>query len=225
MTLTDPPHRPVAEEAYVQTAEWVAGALGVDPARGLGLAEAQDRLARFGPNELETDQPPPGWQRFMAQFRDGLVTLLLGAAVVSVALWLYERDMPLPYEAFAILAIVFLNAVLGFVQEARAERAVAALQAMSAARARVLREGEAREVPAREVVPGDVLLVEEGDAISADARLVQAVSLRTLEASLTGESLTVNKATAPWTVRLPWATAVTFSSPAQWSAQDADGRW
>ncbi|UQN08481.1 cation-translocating P-type ATPase [Deinococcus sp. QL22] len=180
-----------------QTSEQVARAQRVDPVEGLSNAEAQTRLASAGFNELEAEPSLPAWRRFLAQFQNTLVILLLVATAISVGLWLYERDSALPYEGLAILSIVLINAVLGYVQEARAEQAVAALKAMSAASARVLRSGEPRSVPAREVVPGDVLLLEEGDTIPADARLTQAIALRTLEASLTGESLPADKDTLP----------------------------
>jgi Ca2+-transporting ATPase len=108
-------------------------------------------------------------------------------------LWLIERDSALPYEAIAIFAIVVLNAALGYVQQTRAERAVAALRGLSAAQAHVVRDGELRTVPAAELVPGDIILVEEGDRIPADARLLQSTALQTAEAALTGESLPVQK--------------------------------
>jgi Ca2+-transporting ATPase len=135
--------------------------------------------------------------RFLSQFQDVLVILLLIATAVSAGLWMFERDAALPYEAIAILAVVLLNATMGYVQESKAEAAVAALHAMSAADATVIRSGERRGVRAAEVVPGDVILVEEGDTIPADARLVESAALQTAEAALTGESLPVSKNTAP----------------------------
>ena len=122
-----------------------------------------------------------------------LVILLLVATAISAALWLFERDAALPYEAIAIFAVVLLNAIMGFVQEARAEQAVAALRQMSAAKANVVRDGERQRVPAAELVPGDIMLIEEGDTIPADARLIRDVALQTAEAALTGESLPVSK--------------------------------
>ena len=182
---------------YRQAVEEVVAELGCDPRRGLSSEEARARLERYGPNELEAEKPVPAWRRFLAQFRDTLVILLLIATAVSVGLWAYERDSALPYEGLAIFAIVLLNGILGYVQESRAERAVAALRAMSAAEASVVRDGERRSVPASELVPGDVILVEEGDTIPADARLVQSTALQASEASLTGESLPVQKDVRP----------------------------
>ena len=145
---------------YRRTVEEVVAGLGSDAWRGLSSEEACARLDRYGPNELEAEKPVPAWRRFLAQFRDTLVILLLIATAVSVGLWAYERDSALPYEGLAIFAIVLLNGILGYVQESRAERAVAALRAMSAAEAGVVRDGERRSVPASELVPGDVILVE-----------------------------------------------------------------
>jgi len=125
-----------------------------------------------------------------------LVLLLLAATAISVALWLVERDTPLPYDAIAILAIVLLNAALGYVQEERAAEAVAALRTMSAAEASVVRDGVRQRVPARTIATGDLLIVEEGDTVPADARIVQATALQVSEAALTGESVPVEKATA-----------------------------
>jgi Ca2+-transporting ATPase len=172
-------------------------ALGSDAQRGLSSSEARQRLARYGRNELLSEPPMPAWRRFLAQFQNVLVILLLVATVVSVLVWLYERESALPYEGIAIFIIVLLNGILGFVQEDRAEKSVAALQAMAATGANVLRDGKRMTIPAAEVVPGDIMLLEEGDTVSADGRLLQAVRLQTAEAALTGESLPVSKSIAP----------------------------
>ena len=125
-----------------------------------------------------------------------LVILLLAAALVSAGLWMLERDRALPYEALAILAVVLLNALMGYVQQSRAEQAVAALRRMSAAHASVVRDGARQSIPAAEVVPGDVIVVEEGDTIPADARMIRSTALQAAEAALTGESLPAQKDTA-----------------------------
>ena len=143
------------------------------------------------------EKPVPAWRKFLAQFQDSLVILLLIAATISAVLWLYERESPLPYEAISIFAIVVLNALMGYLQESRAESAVAALSQMAAGRAQVVRDNERQSVPAAEVVPGDIILIEEGDTIPADARLIQTTALQTAEAALTGESLPVSKDIAP----------------------------
>jgi P-type Ca2+ transporter type 2C len=172
-------------------------ALGSDPVRGLSEAEARARLEHTGRNELISEPPVPAWRRFLVQFENVLVILLLVATAISAGVWWYERDSTLPFEAIAILAIVCLNAIMGYVQEAQAERTVAALRAMSAAEARVIRDGEHHALPATEIVPGDIILIEEGDTIPADARLLQVVALQTAEAALTGESVPVSKDTQP----------------------------
>jgi P-type Ca2+ transporter type 2C len=184
-------------DSYRQTMDETAVALRTDLQRGLEASEAKARLEQYGPNELTAEKPTPAWRRFLAQFQDVLVVLLLIATAISAALWAWERTEALPYEALAIFAVVLLNATMGFVQESRAEAAVAALRAMSAAAAAVIRGGERRRVPASELVPGDVILIEEGDTIPADARVIESAALQTAEAALTGESLPVMKDALP----------------------------
>src|SRR5687768_14502599 len=179
--------------AYRLHASELVARLGTNEQSGLSEEEARARLAQDGPNELAAERPVPAWRRFLAQFRDVLVILLLVATAISAALWLVQRDAALPYEAIAIFAVVLLNATMGFAQESRAEAAVAALRAMSAADAAVIRGGQRRSIPASQIVPGDILLIEEGDTIAADGRLIESVALQTAEAALTGESLPVAK--------------------------------
>ncbi|MDM7974070.1 MAG: cation-translocating P-type ATPase [candidate division Zixibacteria bacterium] len=188
---------PESVAPYRRTAEEVLAELGVDARSGLAESEAGARLARWGRNELAAEGPVPGWRKFFAQFQDPLVILLLIATAVSAALWLSEGDTALPYEAIAIFAVVLLNAVMGYVQQARAENAVAALRRMAAARATVVRGGERRIIPVEELVPGDIIILEEGDTVPADARLIQEAALQTAEAALTGESLPVAKDVLP----------------------------
>ena len=190
---TEPPS---ADIAYRQHVDDVVATLRSDAQRGLSDTEARARLAAVGPNELAARPRVARWRRFLAQFQDVLVVLLLIATAISVALWIIERDAPLPYEALAIFAVVLLNATMGYVQESRAEAAVAALRAMSAADAGVVRGGARRRIAAAELVPGDIVLIGEGDTIPADARLLESVALQTAEAALTGESLPVSKSTA-----------------------------
>ena len=183
-------------DPYRQTAEAVLTGLDADARSGLSRSEAEKRLARYGRNELTEENPIPRWRKFLAQFTDVLVVLLIIAALVSAGLWLYERNGVLPYEAMTILAIVLLNALMGYFQQSRAEQALAALRRMSAAQANVIRDGRRQSVAAAELVPGDIILIAEGDTVPADARLIQSVALQTAEAALTGESLPVEKATA-----------------------------
>jgi len=180
---------------HQQQADDVVATLRSDLRRGLTDAEVGSRLERHGRNELATEKPTPAWVRFLRQFQDVMVILLLIATGLSAGLWAYERDANLPYEAIAILTVVLLNATLGYVQEARAQAAVTALRAMSAADATVIRNGERRSIPAAEIVPGDIILIEEGDTIPADGRVLESAALQTAEAALTGESLPVSKNT------------------------------
>ncbi|MCC6585504.1 MAG: cation-translocating P-type ATPase [Bryobacterales bacterium] len=184
------------ELAYRQSPADVLHRLRTDSVEGLSVEEARARLARHGRNELSGERPPPWWKKFLWQFQNTLVMLLLAATVISTVLWIYERDSVLPYEAIAIFAIVLLNAGMGYFQTARAEQAIASLKAMTPPEASVMRAGRRQRVPAAELVPGDILLVEEGDTIAADARLIESTSLKTAEAALTGESLPVAKDTA-----------------------------
>ena len=140
--------------AYRQRMEDLVRTLGADDSQGLTDDEARRRLERHGRNELTAEKPVPAWRRFVAQFQDVLVVLLLLATAISAALWAYERDAALPYEALAIFAVVVLNATMGYLQESRAEAAVAALREMSAADATVIRGSERRSIPAADARPG-----------------------------------------------------------------------
>ncbi|MCT8990483.1 cation-translocating P-type ATPase [Chelativorans sp. SCAU2101] len=184
-------------EPHQRTIEDVLAALGTDAGQGLTEAEATARLDRFGLNQIQAGRAVPAWQKFLSQFTDVLVLLLIAAGVISVVLWFFEGGSALPYEAIAIFVIVLLNGIMGYVQQARAEKAVQALRTMSAPRATVIRNGERRRIPSARLVPGDIILLEEGDAVPADARLIETTALRTTEAALTGESVPVSKHTLP----------------------------
>ena len=171
----------------------VAQALGCDPGRGLDSAEAARRLAADGPNELRAKPPVPAWRRLLAQFRDPLIYLLLAAIVISLVAWFIEGPRGVPIDALVIALIVVANAVLGYVQEAKAESAVAALARMTAVTSSVIRDGRLMRIPSAELVRGDLLVLGEGDSVGADGRLLQAAVLRVQEASLTGESEAVLK--------------------------------
>ena len=171
----------------------VARALETDAATGLTSAEAARRLARDGANALRALPPTRWWRRLLAQLHDPLVYLLLLATAVSLAVWAYEGVAGWPVDAIVIAVVVALNAVLGYAQEAKAESAVAALARMTEVTAAVRRDGALLRIASRELVRGDVLVLGEGDAVGADARLAEAASLRVQEASLTGESEAVLK--------------------------------
>ena len=182
---------------YQMPVDEILAAFGTDARNGLSEKKAHERLNRYGKNELIAEKPVPAWRKFLAQFQDVLVILLLIATLISAGLWLYERDTALPYEAIAIFAVVLLNAVMGYIQQARAEEALAALRQMSAAHANVIRDGTRQSIPAAEVVPGDIIFIEEGNTVPADARVVQSTALQIAEAALTGESLPVLKDALP----------------------------
>lgn len=168
------------------------------PPIGLTAADAKERLATHGPNELSRAEATSPWLMLLEQFKSPVIWLLLGACVVSGALGEVV-------DAIAIGTIVVLNSLVGFFQEYRAERAVLALRSMTAPRARVLRDGHTVVIAAAEVVPDDLLVLEAGDVVAADARLIEANALLTSEAPLTGESTPVEKSTLPVAADAPLA--------------------
>jgi magnesium-transporting ATPase (P-type) len=196
---TTPPHAPLGDPSLLG-ADAVAQALGTDLQRGLGAAEAAARLSRDGPNELRAAPRVPTWRRVLAQLQDPLVYLLLAAVAVALVAWAIEGH-GVPVDAIVIAIVVALNAALGYAQEAKAENAVAALAGMTAATCSVARDGQLMRIPSAQLVRGDLLVLSEGDLVGADARLVQAATLRVQEASLTGESEAVLKDAA--TLRAP----------------------
>src|SRR3989338_2450183 len=149
--------------------------------KGLSKEEAQKRLLEYGPNELKATKKETAWQMFFEQFKSLMIIILIVASIISAAFGEIN-------DAIVIIVIVIINAIVGFVQEHKAEKALEALMAMAAPKARVIREGREMTVPTREVVLGDILSLEAGDRIPADARIIKAIELRTQEAPLTGES-------------------------------------
>ena len=182
-----------SNDPWLADASAAASALGCDPLLGLSAAEAARRLSRDGPNEIRAVARPSAWRRALAQFQDPLVYLLGLAALVALLAWVVEGHGGWPMDALVIAIVVLLNALLGWLQEAKAANAVAALARMTAATSALLRDGEVQRLPSTAVVCGDVLVLSEGDAVAADARLLTAAALRVLEASLTGESEAVLK--------------------------------
>ncbi|NLM37397.1 MAG: calcium-translocating P-type ATPase, SERCA-type [Firmicutes bacterium] len=171
---------------YQRNIAETAADLKTDLVAGLSQADAVARLEKYGPNELQEQPGPTVWQKILAQLKDFLILLLLGAAVIS--LFLGETS-----DAVVIFLVVFLNTFLGVMQELKAEKALSALAELTAPLAKVYRDGQTREVDARELVPGDLVLLEAGDFVPADARLVKTESLQVNEAALTGESVPVAK--------------------------------
>ena len=182
-------------------ADQVAQALNVDPRTGLSSEEAKRRLDKFGPNELASAPPVPKWKKFLQQFQDPLVYLLLAATAISLVAWIIEKvnaapgaeGEALPFDSIVIVLILIVNAILGYMQEAKAEEAVNALSEMTAPTSNVLRNGRVERINTTDIVPGDILVLGEGDTVPADGRLLAAASLRIAEASLTGESVPVGK--------------------------------
>ena len=164
------------------------------PAAGLTQAQAQERIAKYGRNELDKAKGKSLLRRFGEQLVNPMVLVLLVAAAVSFGITIYHGGNASEYaEGGIILAVVLLNSILGVFQESKAEKAIEALQSMSAATAKVRRDGLVAMVPSGELVVGDIVLLEAGDAVPADLRLIQCASLRVEEAALTGESVPVGK--------------------------------
>ncbi len=178
------------KDAHARTIEDVLRAFDTDAEDGLTARAAAALLESYGPNELPTEKKPPVVLLFLKQFKSGLIYVLLGAALLSFASG-HATD------GIAILLVVILNATVGFSQERRAEGAIAKLRELVIQEVTVIRDGAAHRIPAAAVVPGDILLVEEGARIPADARVVECKDLRTNESSLTGESNSVTKSAAP----------------------------
>ena len=164
----------------------VVSRLATDSQKGLSLSDASARLQKYGANRLPKGRKRGPYARFFAQFNNILIYVLLAAGFIKLMLSLWV-------DAGIIFAVVFLNALLGFIQEGKAEKALDSIRNMLSAEARTMRSGETRMIPAEQLVPGDVVLLESGDKIPADLRLIEAKNLRTEEAALTGESVPAEK--------------------------------
>ena len=191
------------KKSYTLSTEEVLQELSVTP-DGLTTAEAQARLAKYGPNKLKEAEKATWFQRFMAQLKDPMLIILMIAAVISAATTVIDfLQLPEPrdfghlteglVEVGIILVVVLLNAILGVIQESKAEAAIEALQTMTAATCKVIRDGKQVVLHSDELVPGDVVVLEAGDAVPADGRIIENASLKIEEAALTGESVPVNK--------------------------------
>ena len=179
------------EKEYNRSPQEVLEELGSCPT-GLTEAEAAERLAKHGPNKLKEAEKPSLLQRFLTQLKDPMLLILMAAAAVSAVTNALSGESFT--EVFIILVVVLLNAVLGVVQESKAEAAIEALQTMTAAKCKVLRDGHQVVIESSQLVPGDVVLLEAGDAVPADGRLLESASMKIEEAALTGESVPVTKA-------------------------------
>jgi len=171
---------------YEKSIAEVSDNFNTDPEKGLSSSEARSRLEKYGPNELEQKKGTTVFQMFISQLKDYMVIILIAASVVS----LFVGEV---VDSLVIIGIVIVNAVLGVVQEYRAEKALEALKKMSAPNAKVIRDGHELSIPVSELVPGDLVILETGDYIPADVRLVTSVNLKVEEAALTGESVPVEK--------------------------------
>ena len=159
---------------------------------GLTVKEAGVRLEKFGPNKLDEGEKTPLWKRFFEQMADPMVIMLIIAAIISAVTGVAQGEADFA-DVFIILFVVVLNSVLGVVQEYQAENALAALQEMSAAQSKVIRDGRQLTVPSAEVVPGDIVVLEAGDAVPADCRIIESASMKIEESALTGESVPADK--------------------------------
>ena len=185
------------KQEYAKTSQEVMQELNTTP-QGLPTAEVQKRQQQYGPNKLKDGVKKSLFRRFLDQLMDPMLIILMIAAAVSAGTTVMHNvqnpDHPEGLaEVFIILIVVLLNAVLGVLQESKAEAAIEALQTMTAATCKVLRDGKQVSVLSQELVPGDVVVLEAGDAVPADGRLLESASLKIEEAALTGESVPVNK--------------------------------
>ena len=179
------------KKTYTLSTREVLDSLGVGT-EGLTSAQAQERLQKYGPNKLKEGEKPTLLQRFLTQLKDPMLIILLIAAAVSAVTGMLSGENEWA-EVIIILAVVLLNAILGVVQESKAEAAIEALQTMTAATCKVIRDGKQMVLHADELVPGDIVVLEAGDAVPADGRILECASLKIEEAALTGESVPVNK--------------------------------
>ena len=179
--------------AHNQSRSQVVETLKSDIAMGLTQGEAQQRLSQYGENKLREKPKKTNFQRFLDQFKDAMILILLIAAAISFTVAIVEGNPKEFFEPVLILLIVFINAILGVFQESKAEKALDALKNMSAPHARVIRDGKEMLISSSELVPGDIIRLEAGDFIPADARLLQSASLKAEESALTGESVPSEK--------------------------------
>ena len=181
---------------YLASAEDVLKGQSTSADAGLSTAEAQTRQAKFGPNKLKEEEKTPLWIRFFQQMADPMVIMLIVAAVISAVTGMIQGESEWA-DVVIIMAVVIINSALGVIQEAKSEEALAALQEMSAAQSKVIRDGKQISLHSSELVPGDIVLLEAGDAVPADCRVLESASMKIEEAALTGESVPVEKHTDP----------------------------
>ncbi|NLM77121.1 MAG: cation-translocating P-type ATPase [Ruminococcaceae bacterium] len=176
---------------HTETIEQVMQTYKTDPEKGLTAEQVQENLLRYGQNVLQQQKKKPLFLKFLEQFKDAMIVILLLAAAVSFAVAVHEQESF--FEPILIVAIVILNAVIGLIQENKAEKALDALRQMSSPQAMVIRHGQKQNIPASQLVPGDLIEIQAGDFVPADARVVDAFNLKAEESALTGESASVEK--------------------------------
>ena len=186
-------HEQTSSDWSIRSVADVLAAFETNQQTGLTAGQVNAAHSKYGLNELASAPPEPAWRKLLRQFQDPLIYLLLAAVVISIIAWAAEGATGIPIDALVIVLIVVFNAVLGYVQETKAADAVAALQRLTSAMVTVVRDGSVTQIPATELVPGDVLMLSEGDSVGADGRLLVSASLQVAEAALTGESMPVTK--------------------------------
>ncbi len=179
--------------AHYTPKEEIITILSTDPGRGLTGQQVAASAQEYGPNKLREKKPKTNWQRFLEQFKDVMILILIAAAVISFVIALIEGDVKEFFEPALIMLIVVVNAIMGMMQESKAEKALDALKSLSAPHARVIRDGTEQIIDAVELVPGDIVRLEAGDFVPADARLLSSTSLKSEESALTGESVPSEK--------------------------------
>ena len=177
---------------YLVEASDVLAEVKTDAVSGITAAEAASRLEQYGPNKLKEAEKDPLWKRFFSMMADPMVIMLIIAAIISAVTGMAQGEADFA-DVFIIMFVVVLNSVLGVVQEYQAENALAALQEMSAAQSKVIRGGRQITVPSAELVPGDIVVLEAGDAVPADCRIIESASMKIEESALTGESVPADK--------------------------------
>ena len=177
---------------YLSSSEDVLREQGTDAEAGLSSAEAASRQEKFGPNKLEEAEKTPLWIRFFQQMADPMVIMLIVAAIISAVTGAIQGEIDFA-DVIIIMTVVIINSALGVIQEAKSEEALAALQEMSAAQSKVIRDGKLVMLHSSELVPGDVILLEAGDSVPADCRVIESATMKIEEAALTGESVPVEK--------------------------------
>lgn len=178
---------------HTLTSKQTVDSLSSNAALGLSSQQAQERLQKYGENKLKEQKKKTNLQRFFDQFKDAMILILILAAIVSFIIACMEGDLKEFFEPLLILLIVVINAIMGMMQESKAEKALDALKSLSAPHAKVLRDGEEKVLEATQIVPGDIVRLEAGDFIPADGRLLKSTSLKVEESALTGESVPAEK--------------------------------